>query len=167
MKIGQRLVMGVLAIGTGAAVTACSVDIERNDDGSLTVTSVMPEESVQEELAAARNTDDHTLTADLRDGYMLVTVEGEFPRMGETGTLTFRATPGVEDGHLAITISEAQLNGEALDEERVTQWNERLSNRLERAAGRRPNRTLQSVAVTEDALTMVWQVETPRSRNSD
>jgi hypothetical protein len=165
--IGKRILMGAMAIGMGMTMAACSMDIERNDDGSLTVTSVMPEASVQEELATARNTEDHTVTADLREGYFFVTVEGDFPRLGESGTLTFWATPSVADGHLAITISEAQLNGEAFDAGRVAQWNERLANRLERAAGRRPNRALQSVTVTDDSLTMVWRVETPRSRNSD
>jgi hypothetical protein len=104
------------------------------------------------------------VTVDLRDGYFFVTVEGEDPEVGEAVTLTFRATPGVADGHLTLTISDAQRNGEAVDDERVAQRTERIATRLERAAGRRPNRTLQSVTVTEDALTMVWRVETPRSR---
>lgn len=164
MKTGQRVLMAALIIGLGMTMAACSVEVERNDDGSLTVTSVMPETSVQEELAAARNTDERTFTADLRDGYFFITVEGENPQTGAPGTSTFHATPSVEDGHLAMTISDARLDGEPLEGERATRWNERLSERLERAAGHRPNRTLQSVAVTDDALTMIWRIETARSR---
>jgi len=156
--------MGTLIFGMGVTLTACNVETERNDDGSLTMTSVMSDAEVQEELAAARNTDNRTVTADLHDGYIALTVEGQNPETGESGTLTFRATPGIADGHLNIAISEALRNGEPLDAARLTRWNERLATRLDRRADRRPNRTLESVTVTEDTLTMVWRVATPRSR---
>lgn len=168
MVTGQKMLMLALLIGTSVTVSACSVEIDRNADGSLTVNSVMTEASLQDELTAAMNNPAvRDLTVDLRDGYIFVTSERENPETGEVGTVTFRLDLGVADGHLTMTTSDAQFDGEPIDAERLARLNERITDRLERAAGRRPNRTLQSVTISEDTLTMVWRVETWRSRSGE
>lgn len=162
----SKIVTLVLLAVMGLAVSACSVNIERNADGSLTVESSMAEESLQAELEAAiadplvRN-----LTADLHDGYILVTSERERVSGDETDTMTFRLDLGVSDGHLTATVSDAQLNGRPIEEERVAVWNERIATRLERAGQRKPNSTLQAVTISDDAIAMTWRVETTRSRS--
>ena len=160
-KIMTLVLLGVLAL----TVSACSVDIERNDDGSLTVESSMTEESLQDVLEdAIADPLMHDFTADLHDGYILVSAERERVMSDEIDTLTFRLDLDVSDGHLTATVSNAQLNDQPLEEERVAVWNERIVAKLERSGRRNPNSTLQTVTISEDAFMMTWRVETARSR---
>lgn len=152
----------VLLAGVLAFLTACSIDIERNDDGSLTVTTTMTEESLSEELALALE-DSHfeNLTADLKDGYMLVSAERPRPDGSQVDQVNFRVDLGNNAGQLTATISEFTVNGQPGSEERLAQWNERIARRLERQAERHPHRTLESVTLTETDLTLVWHVVRP------
>ena len=160
-KIMMLVLLGVLAL----TVSACSVDIERNSDGSLTVESSMTEESLQDVLEAAiADPLMRDFTADLHNGYVLVTSERERVMGDEIDTLTFRLDLGVSEGHLTATVSDAQLNDQPLEEERVEVWNERIATKLERSGRRNPNSTLQTVTISEDAVTMTWRIETAHSR---
>jgi hypothetical protein len=85
-------------------------------------------------------------------------------RILQPDTLTFRLDLGVSDGFLTATVSNAQIDGVPVEQDRVTLWNERIANRLAKAGQRRANSTLQSVSISSDAVTMVWRVETARSR---
>ena len=160
-KIMMLVLLGVLAL----MVSACSVDIERNDDGSLTVESSMTEESLQDVLESAiADSLMRDFTVDLHDGYVLVTAERERVMSDEVDSLTFRLDLGVSEEHLTATVSDAQLNDQPLEEKRVEAWNERIAAKLERSGRRNPNSTLQTVTISEDAVTMTWRVETARSR---
>jgi hypothetical protein len=160
-KIMTLVLLGMLAL----MASACSVDIERNDDGSLTVESSMTEESLQDVLEdAIADPLTRNFTADLHNGYVLVTSERERVMSDEVDTLTFRLDLGVSEGHLTATVSDAQLNDQPLEEERVEIWNERIAAKLERSGRRNPNSTLQSVTISDDAVTMTWRIETARSR---
>jgi hypothetical protein len=151
----------VAAVG----LSACTIQVDRQDDGSLRVESQMSEASIQEEIALALGeTQVKELTVDLRQGYMQVTGVRELPVGGHTDTLRFDLILGVADGHLTVTISEATFNDNPIAEERVAAWNERIARNLERRGQNHPNSTLQSVSVTPAALTMVWRVETRYSR---
>jgi len=161
----KQLMTTLLLIVMGLAVSACSVNIERNADGSLTVESSMPEDSLQDEIEAAiADPLMRDFTADLHDGYILVSAERERVMSSETDTMIFRLDLGVSDGHLTATISDAQLNDLPIEEERVAVWNERIATKLERSGRRNPDSTLQAVTISDDALTMVWRIETWRSR---
>ncbi len=160
-KIMTLVLLGILAL----TVSACSINIERNDDGSLTVESSMTEESLQDVLEdAIADPLMRDFTAALHDGYVLVTSERERVMGDEVDTLTFRLDLGVSKGHLTATVSDAQLNDQPLEEERVAVWNERIAAKLERSGRRNPNSTLQAVTISEDAFTMTWRIETARSR---
>lgn len=166
MKTKKFVTMLGLLIVMIVTVSACSLDIERNPDGSLTVESSMTEASLQAELEAAMADPlMRDFTADLREGYVFVSAERERIGSDETDTMTFRLDLGVSNGHLTATISEVQLNGLPIEEARVAVWNERIATKLERAGQRNPNSTLQAVAISQDALTMVWRIETARSRH--
>ncbi len=157
-------VLGLLIV-MGMTVSACSLNIERNPDGSLAVESNMTEASLQAEITAAiADPLVHDLTADLRDGYVFVSAERDRVMSDETDTMTFRLDLGVGDGHLTATISDARLNDLPIEEARVAVWNERIATKLERAGQRNPDSTLQAVTISEDAITMVWRIETARSR---
>ena len=154
MKKGW-LVCLVLVIGL---LSACSIDVERNADGSLNVASVMTEESVQTELQAALSGSVQDLTADLHNGYLTVTGERE------GNTVSFRLELSVSEGDLTATISDLQINDRATRDEVAERWNEAIANRLERVASRRANSTLTGIAITENDIAFTWRVETPRSR---
>jgi hypothetical protein len=145
--------------------SACTIHIDRNDDGSLRAESQLPEETLQREIKLAiADPQVQELTADLHDGYISVT--GVRKRVGsdETDKLTFRLTLGVADGHLTAAISDAVLNDIPIAQERVDKWNERIAENLEKGGQKNPNSTLQAVNVTAEEVTMVWRIETKRSR---
>ena len=164
MKI-RSLLAPILLLAAIVGLSACSLDITRNEDGSLRVEGMMDEHELESELALAI-TDPlvQNLDVDVRDGAVFASGQRQHPDDSGVDTIAFRLDLGVQDGSLTATVSEATANGEPIAAWRVERWNERLAARLERAAGRRPNSTLQSVSLEDDAVTMVWRVETPRSR---
>ena len=164
MKHNLKLFALFLLVGLlGTLVSGCAATITRNDDGSLTVETSMTAESLQAEIQAAiADPLIQNLTAQLKQGY--IDVNGE--RSDQTDTLTFRLDLGVSSGHLTATISNALIDGKAVEANRVALWNERLANRLENFGQRRSDSSLQSVNVTSEAITMVWHVETARSQGN-
>jgi hypothetical protein len=165
MNIKRSLLWLALLTGATLALTACSVDIVRNADGSLTATATMTEESLSEELAGAVGPHTRNVAADLHDGY--ITVSGERERVEQAGVwdeFSFRLDLAAVEGRLDATITEFTVNGQAASDARLARWNEQIARRLERMAGNRPNRRLESVSISETELTMVWHVETARSR---
>lgn len=166
MKVKRMARWMVWLLVAAVALSACTIQVDREDDGSLRAESRIPEKSIGKEIALAlRDTQVKELTVDLRQGYMQVTGVRELPVGGHTDTLRFNLALGVVDGHLTATISDATLNDNPIPEERVAEWNERIARNLERRAGNHPNSTLQSVSVTPDAVTMVWRIETKYSRS--
>jgi hypothetical protein len=149
----------------GLLVSACSMQVDRNNDGSLTVEAAIPEVSVQQEIEAGL--DDPlivALHAELHDGYIQASGERTRPLGEGSDAFSFVLRLSVQDGHLATEMSEATFGGRPVDERLVSVWNERLAARLERAGRRSPNVSLQSANVSEESLIFVWHVETLRSR---
>lgn len=142
-------------------VSACSANITRNEDGSLTVETTMTAESLQTEIQAAiADPLIESMTVQLKQGYIDVSAERKRLNSDQTDTLTFRLDLGVNNGHLTATISNALLDGQAVEANRVELWNERIANRLTNFSQRRSNSSLQLVNVTSEAVTMTWHVET-------
>jgi hypothetical protein len=144
-------------------LAGCSIDITRNEDGSLQVESQMAEEALQSEInRALADQQMESMTVTLQNG--LIQVVGERPRaQGDaTDILTFDLTLGVAEGGLTAVVANPQLNGIDLDPARTANWNARIAERLERLGQRRPNSTLESVTVTSDAVLMSWRVEPQR-----
>ncbi len=168
MKHNLKLFALFLLVGLlGTLVSGCAATITRNDDGSLTVETSMTAESLQAEIQAAiADPLIQNLTVQLKQGY--IDVNGERKRLNsdQTDTLTFRLDLGVSSGHLTATISNALIDGKAVEANRVALWNERIANRLENFGQRRSDSSLQSVNVTSEAITMVWRVETARSQGN-
>jgi hypothetical protein len=162
----KRWVHSLLLIAIGCFIlSACTINVERNPDGSLSAEVNLPESTIQTEIHLALNDPLITdLEADLHQGYISVSAERRRVFGDESDTLTFRLDLGTEDGHLTALISNAKVNDESVDQAVVNVWNERLANQLEKAGKRNPDSSLQSVAISENALTFVWRIETPRSR---
>ena len=165
MKTNKMVGLVGLLLVAVVALSACTIHIDRNDDGSLRAESQMSEESIQKEIALAlRDPKVKELTVDLKDGYMQVTGVKELPVGDHTDTLSFKMTLGVQDGHLTATISEAKFNQNPIDEGRVAEWNKRIATNLEKKGQNHPDSTLESVSVTPDGVTMVWRIETKYSK---
>lgn len=153
MKSTKVILSVVLLVPLILVLASCTATL------TVEVSEAEIAKAIAEGLADSELSD---LQVDLQDGYIDVRAEKEHPDGSGTDSLTFRLDLGVSDGHLTATISNAQLNGEPIDEEQVALWNERIAERLERAARRRPNSTLQAVTITADKLTMSWQVTVQR-----
>ena len=148
-------------------VGGCAANITRNADGSLTIETSMTAESLQTEIQAAiADPLIENLTVQLEQDYINVSGMRKRLNSDQTDTLTFRLDLGVSNGHLTATISNASIDGQAIEATRVALWNERIANRLESFGQRRSNSSLQSVTVTSGAITMTWHVETARSQDN-
>lgn len=159
-RIAFAVTITVLALVGGA----CSIDVQRNDDGSLQVESMLTEASLRSEIA--RGMDDpqvNYLTVDMKDGFAVVAAERERDSGIGADTISFRVDLFVLDGHLGATISEAVWNDVSIPQELVDVWTEDLAHRLEEAGKKDPDSTLVAVDLTETSLTMEWRVETDRA----
>ena len=145
---------------------ACSIDVERNDDGSLQVESVLTEESVKNEIA--KGIDDPQvdyLNIDMKDGYALVDMERKRDSGIGVDQISFRVDLFVDDGHLGVSITDAVWNEISIPQELVDIWNEEMAIELEREGKKDPDSTLIAVSLSETALTMEWHVETEQSKS--
>jgi hypothetical protein len=168
MKNSFKLLSLILLLGLlGTLVSGCTANITRNADGSLTVETSMTAESLQAEIQAAiADPLIQNMTAQLEPDYINVSGQRKRLNSDQTDTLTFRLDLGVSNGHLTATISNALIDGQAVEANRVALWNERIANRLENFSQRRSDSSLQSVNVTSEAITMTWHVETARSQDN-
>ena len=139
---------------------ACKADFSRNDDGSLIMETTVTQEQIQETISSAiADPLMQDLTASLQNGY--VSVSGTRQRLndpGKTDTMSLRLDLGVSNGQLTASISDAQIDGVDIEQNRVDNWNQTIANRLSNFGGRSENATLQSVAITPEQVTMTWLV---------
>lgn len=161
----MTLVATVVAFGLLTA--ACSIDIEANPDGSLTVESVIDEQKLQDAIQTqVEDPATEKLEVTFHDGYIAVDGMGPDEDTGEINHVTFEATLGVSDqGFLTVDIYDATWNGEPMPQWIVEFWNTALANELEREGKKDPDSTLTSVDVTDTSVTMVWHVETDASKD--
>lgn len=141
-------------------LSACQYNVRRNGDGTASVETTISQQEVQDAVSAAiADPLVQNVTVSLQSGYVLVT--GERQRLNDssrTDTLSFRLDLGVSDGHLTATISNALLDGVALDQVRVDEWSARISNRLAQIGQHSERPSLQAVNVSPEAVTMTWIV---------
>jgi len=141
-------------------LSACKANIARNQDGSLTVETTIGQQELQDVVSAAiADPLVKNITVSLQSGY--VSVSGERQRLNDaskTDMLTFRLDLSVNNGQLISSISNAQLDGKPLEQNRVDNWNQTIANRLSNLGQRNQNSTLQSISITTEAATMIWTV---------
>jgi hypothetical protein len=164
MKIIRWWGIAALLVST-LVLSACGLSLERNPDGSLRLETSMTEESLQDEIDWAIA--DPLITnfeTDFRPGYIHVTADRKRVGSEVIDTMTFRLTLGVADDHLTAVISDVVVDGFPVDDGRVDVWNQTIATRLERAGKQNADSSLQEVVVSDEAVTMVWRIETARSR---
>ena len=160
--MGKRSILTAVGIAALALVaSACSIDVERNADGSLNVDTVITEQSMTTELE--RDPCNENVVVDIADGYIVASAD-RLGRGGSTNTISFRADLGVAGDRLTASVSEATFDGFPIPESLVEQWNEDLARAIERLAGQHPDASLVSVSIGDDELAMQWRIETPESK---
>lgn len=141
-------------------LSACQFRASRNGDGTATVEATISQQELQDAISAAiADPLVQNVTVSLQSGYVLVT--GERQRLNDntrTDALSFRLDLGVSDGHLTAAISDAQLDGVALEQNRIDEWSARISNRLSMIGQKNANSSLQAVSITPEAVTMTWLI---------
>jgi hypothetical protein len=162
----RRICSGILLLGLMVlGLVGCQIGLTRNPDGSLRVEASIGEEALAREVRAAiADPLVEEVQVSLERGYARISLSRRRPAGNTTDTLSFRLDLGVADGHLTAHLSSVVVNGYQPTDTLLAAWNERIANNLERAAGRTPNSTLQSVQVTDQGINMVWRIETARSR---
>jgi hypothetical protein len=144
----------------GLLTSACQFNVSRNVDGSLTVETSLSQQELQSEISAALSDPlIQNVTVVLQSGYLLI--NGERQRLNnssQTDALSFRLDLGVSNGQLTAAVSNAQLDGKALEQNRVDNWNQTIANRLQKFGQRRPNTSLQAVTITTKAVNMTWVI---------
>jgi hypothetical protein len=141
-------------------VTACKKDMVRNDDGSLTMETTIAQQELQEVISSSiADPLVKNVTVSLQSGYALVS--GERQRLNDTSktdSLTFRLDLSVSNGQLAAAITNAQVDGVSIEQIRVDNWNQTITNRLANFGNRGHKATLQAISVTTESVTMSWKV---------
>ncbi len=138
--------------------SACKANISRNGDGSATVETSITQQELQEVISSSiADPLVQELTVSLQTGYVSVT--GTRQRLNDaskTDTLGFRLDLSVSNGQLIASVSDAQIDGIAIDQARVDNWNQTIANRLSNFGGGQRNATLQSVSITPEIVTLTW-----------
>ena len=139
-------------------LSACKGNIARNGDGTLTVETTISQQELQDVVSAAiADPLVKNVTVSLQSGYLLVS--GERQRLNDANKsdiLTFRLDLSVSNGQLTSSISNAQLDGQPIEQNRVDNWNQTIANRLSNLSQRSENSTLQSISITPEIVTMTW-----------
>ena len=150
--------ISLLALIMLLSLSACKANVSRNDDGSVTVETSVTQEQLQEVISSSiADPLVQELTVSLQNGYVSVTgVRQRLNDASKTDTMSFRLDLGVSNGELTASISDAQIDGIAIEQNRVDNWNQTIANRISMIDGGNRNATLQSVSVTPEQVTMTW-----------
>ena len=139
-------------------LSACQRNVTHNGDGSVDVATTITQQELQDAInASIVDPLIKDLTVSLQSGYALVS--GTRERLNDptkTDSLSFRLDLGMSNGQLTATISDAQFDGFTVEQNRISNWNTTIANRITRLAQKSPNTTLKSVIVTTSAITMTW-----------
>lgn len=159
----RNLLIMISLIVSGLALTACGAGrVEITRERGSDVFQIMAELN-EADIAglveqALDNRNDPLLkdpVVDLQAGQIVVT--GTAERRDGGGEVDGRLVivPSVVDGQLAIEITEVDIDGTDLNDDRIERFNNNLSDRLARRAEQR-NRQINftSVSVTDDLLTL-------------
>jgi len=149
-----------VSIVLALVLSACRANISRNGDGSATVTTTISQQELQEAInAAIADPLIQELNVSLQSGYLTVT--GTRQRLNDASksdSLSFRLDLTVSNGQLTATISNALLDNQPIEQNRIDHWNETISSRIGKFGVKNPNSSLQAVSITPEAVTLTWLI---------
>jgi hypothetical protein len=158
MKTTKQISIFMLAFAL--LLSACQRNVTRNGDGSATVETVITQQELQDVISSSiADPLIKDVTVTLQPGY--ISVSGTHQRLNDaskTDNLSFRLDLGVSNGALTASVSNAQIDGIIIEQNRVDNWNQTIANRISNLGNKRGNNTLQSVNITTGQVTMTWNV---------
>ncbi len=150
----------ILLVILAFLTSACKANVSRNEDGTFILETTVTQQELQEVISASIADPLVTnVTVSLQSGY--VSVSADHQRLNDaakTDTLSFRLDLFVNNSQLIASITDAQIDGVAIEQNRVDNWNQTIANRLSNFGERSETATLQSVSITPEAVTMTWNV---------
>jgi hypothetical protein len=92
-----------------------------------------------------------------------INVSGSYTRAdGSTGQGSFTMTMVAQDGALLTQITNLNLEGWSANDSVITQINQQMTADFQRRAARTPNLRVQSVTITDSAVTIAFEAQ-PRN----
>lgn len=157
-KISKKV--SFLLLAALMLTSACKASISRNGDRSATVETSITQQELQEAISSSlADPLVQELTVTLQPGYISVT--GTRQRLNDaskTDTLGFRLDLSMSNGQLIASVSNAQIDGIAIEQSRVDNWNQTIANRISNFGSGHRNANLQSVSITPEIVTLTWNV---------
>ena len=157
-KVMMVAILAALALFT----SACSIDIERNADGSLQIDGQVTADSLATEFE--RDPDNNSVDVAINDGVMWIDVEG----IDENGeyVANLRVELRADDGVLVVDITEAFYNGWTVPEGIRTAFNDAIAREIRKAVADNPDATLVSLVADDGKIVTEWRIETEDSKGS-
>ena len=159
----KRIVLFTLVILALAACNRGKIEVERKAGGGATVTVTVSESEINDVITEALAVENPLLRdphVDLQAGKIVVT--GEHDQRDGSGRVSgnFTMTLSVQDGALLAQITDVQIQGIDLSDERIANINARMAQRLTERAGRE-NRiiTVTSVTITDNDVEIVFETD--------
>lgn len=159
MRTKRTLLIAALA-ALAVLASACTIDVERNGDGSLQIESVITAESLASEFERDPENDEVDVSID--DGVMLLDVEGT-DENGEY-VANLRVELSALDGAPVVDITEAFYNGWTVPDEIVEKFNQAIADEITKAVSENPDARLVSLDADDGELAMEWRIETQDSK---
>jgi len=159
MRSKKTLLMAAMA-ALALLLSACSVNIERNQDGSLQVDGEITAESLAAEFE--RDPENNSVDVRVDDGVLWLDVEG----VDENGdyVANLRVELAVADGTVVVDITEAFYNGWTVPDEIRDEFNKEIAKEIKKAVNQNPDATLLSLVADDGKITTEWRVDTKDSK---
>ncbi len=142
------------------AASACTLDIERNTDGSLGVVGEVSAASMAAEFERDPNNDSVDVTID--DGVMWLDITGTDENGDYVANL--RVELGASDGAPTVDITEAFYNAWGVPEEIIEKFEREIEREIRKAVAQNPKAELLSLTADDGRIVTEWRIETQDSK---
>lgn len=152
-------IIGMLAI----VASACTVNVERNPDGSLQIIGEVTAESLAGEFERDPNNENVTVSI---DGGAMTVAFTETEENGEKADIVLKVDLGADDGLLVVDITEATYNGNEVPDWITDIYNQVIAEGIKASATEEPDASLVSLVADDGKITTEWRIETDESKGS-
>jgi hypothetical protein len=154
-----------LLIIAALALVGCQgqFNVERNPEGGADVTITLSESDINTAITQALSERENPLLrdpqVDLQPGQIVVSgIHDRNDGSGEvSGTLT--ATVTVQNGALLAQVTQANIQGVSLSDERIARFNERLAQNFGQRVNNQDGFTMQSVTITDSDMQIKFNIQ--------
>ena len=159
MRSTKVLMVAVLT-ALALLASACSIDVERNDDGSLRIDGEITADSLATEFE--RDPENNSVDVAIKDGVMLIDVAGVDENGEYVANLRVELSAG--DGTLVVDITEAFYNGWTVPDKIRDEFNKAIAKEIRKAVQENPDAALVSLVADDGKIVTQWRVETEDSK---